>query len=116
MPRKKGKHATPAHLDQFFERDIITQRDYDTFWPAWWKADKRGQSKIVDKLLLKIKETRLGLRKVVCVVTKNKADAKRQAGIIKGRVVRRDAKGRFSKRGHFYQSIYIPAKKKRGKK
>lgn len=95
---------TPAHLDYLFERSIIDEEDYKDFWSQYWRAAAPARKKLVREY----KQLALDLGdsgKVTGVVTKNRRDAASQAKIIGGRVVRRNARGQFSKRGHYYQAI-----------
>ena len=112
MARKK---KTPAHLDYLFERSIIDADDYADFWKRYWKGnagDRKALVREYKQLVIDYGDT----RRVTGVVTKSKRDAASQAKAIGGRVVRRNAKGQFSKRGHYYQAIKKTYKLKRKNK
>ena len=107
------KKKTPEHLDYLFERSIIDADDYADFWKRYWKgnaADRKALVREYKQLVITWNDisesTDYGeTRRVTGVVTKSKHDAASQAKSISGRVVRRNAKGQFSKRGHYYQAI-----------
>lgn len=105
----KRKKETPEHLDYLFEREILQEEDYPDFWQEYWKldrqGDKQGQKDLENQYLQLALEFGDTDTKLAGVVTKFKSDAVAQATAIKGRVVRRNAKGQFSKRGHYYQAI-----------
>ena len=108
-PDKKGRKQTPTHLDYLFERSIIDENDYRDFWQAYWKRDASGRRALVKEY------TQMALEfggRVVGVVIKNRRDAVSQANAIGGRVVRRNKRGRFSERGHYFQAIKKGGKKK----
>jgi hypothetical protein len=115
---KKGGRGTPDELDYLFERDIIDEEDYVSFWRDYWRldkeGDKEGQQSLVNDYISIAQMSFDGLEddededtrpRIAGVVTKNKSDAQEQARIIGGKVVRRDRKGRFSKRGRRYQAV-----------
>ncbi len=104
----KKKHKTPPGLDHLFERRVISEREYGAFWRRYWRGDAQERRALVTETIAQV--ARQG-RPVVGVVTRNRADAARQAqalsdlGTQQYRVVRRNANGRFSKRGTFYQAV-----------
>lgn len=104
MPRKKGKHSTPAELDFLFDRDIISEDDYGDFWKKWWRSSKKEREDIANSYIIQESkdEPQLPLKGVI---TKRRVDAESLAKTIGGYVVRRDSKGRFSSRGRHYQAI-----------
>lgn len=112
MPKKKG---TPEELDYLFERDIIDEEDYVDFWSRYWALNEAGRKNLINEYLERaIDFSGSGITddidigkplKISGTVTKNKADATKQAKIIGGRVVRRNKRGQFSKRGTRYQAI-----------
>jgi hypothetical protein len=103
------RKKTPPELDHLFERDIIDEEDYRTFWPEYWKAKtKRQRDDVVREWTDLAAESG---QPVVGVVSRNRLDAERQAqslndlGDVAYKVVRRNAKGQFSKRGTYYQAV-----------
>lgn len=98
------KHTTPKELDFIFDRHIIEEEAYASFWQRWWRADDRQKENIVNEYLITEADESpfLPLRGSV---TKSRESAEATATAIGGYVVRRDRNGRFSKRGKFYQAI-----------
>jgi hypothetical protein len=114
MGKEKGK-GTPDELDYLFERDIIDEEDYVYFWRNYWRRGESGRQSLINEFLERANELdseEQGELSLAGVVTKNKADAIRQAKSIGGRVVRRNKRGQFSKRGRSYQAIRHGKKKK----
>ncbi len=108
---KTGGRGTPDDLDYLFERDIIDEEDYVDFWASYWKRDEAGREELVNEYLniAAIAEGEQGeggtSLQLSGVVTQVKQTAIDQAASIGGYVVRRDKRGRFSKRGHYFQAI-----------
>jgi hypothetical protein len=105
----KRRKGTPDDLDYLFKRDIIDEEDYADFWESYWKATtQRDKQSIVDRYVEIAAESG---QPVVGVVSRNRLDAERQAqslndlGDVAYRVVRRNAKGQFNKRGTYWQAI-----------
>jgi hypothetical protein len=121
---KKGGKGTPDELDYLFERDIIDEEDYVSFWKSYWKLDmegnKQGQLELINDYTEIAElarqdmtpEEQEELPRIAGVVTTNISDAREQARIISGIVVRRDKRGRFSKRGRRYQAVKKGGRKK----
>jgi hypothetical protein len=121
---KKGGRGTPDELDYLFERDIIDEEDYVSFWKSYWKLDregnKQGQLELINDYTEIAElarqdmtpEEQEELPRIAGVVTTNISDAREQARIIGGIVVRRDKRGRFSKRGSRYQAVKKGGRKK----
>jgi hypothetical protein len=101
------KHETPPELDYLFERDIVDEEDYGSFWEDWYGAKNKSekQNVINDWLELAAKDEEKNTKEIAGVVTRNRKDAERQAKSINGRIVRRNAKGRFSRTGKSFQAI-----------
>jgi hypothetical protein len=105
--KRKG---TPDDLDYLFERDVIDEEDYATFWEEYWKAPSKADKDAVVQEWIDI-AANLDNPVSVGVVTRNKADADKQAqslndlGNVTYKVVRRNARGQFSKRGTYYQAV-----------
>lgn len=115
MPRKKGKHQTPEHLDYLFDRDIISEDMYRDFWNEWWKSSPSERNEMIQFYTGEEEEEPefIETQKEKMMPTISRAEAERQAKAIGGYVARRNSRGRFSKRGKFYQAI---RRKKRGTK
>lgn len=32
-----GRHATPEDLDEYFDRDVISEAEYADFWKLYWQ-------------------------------------------------------------------------------
>lgn len=109
------KRKTPSELDYLFEREIIDEEDYVYFWSNYWRRNPSGQQSLINEFLELAEEFGIqggkGGENLAGVVTKNKRDAIKQAEIINGRVVRRNKRGQFSKRGRYYQAIKKSTKK-----
>jgi hypothetical protein len=107
MGKRKG---TPDDLDYLFERDVIDEDDYAAFWEEYWDAKSKADK---DAVVREWTEIAAGLDNPVSVgvVTRNKSDATKQAqslndlGNVEYKVVRRNARGQFSKRGTYYQAV-----------
>jgi predicted urease superfamily metal-dependent hydrolase len=107
MGKRKG---TPDDLDYLFERNVIDEDDYAAFWAEYWAAPSK---KAKDAVVREWTEIAADLDNPVSVgvVTRNKADAAKQAqslndlGNVAYKVVRRNARGQFSKRGTYYQAV-----------
>jgi len=108
---KKG--GTPPELDYLFERDIIDEEDYGSFWQEYKQAkSKQGRQNVINSYLeLASENEEKNTKQIAGVVTRNRKDAERQALSISGRVVRRNAAGRFSRTGRSYQAIRQPKRK-----
>lgn len=115
---KGGGKGTPDDIDYLFERDIVDEEDYTVFWPEYWEAVSKGKEAEVvreweERAALSMEPVSVG------IVTKIKDEAIKQAqalgdlGAGDYKVVRRNARGQFSKRGGFYQAVRNP---KRGRK
>lgn len=114
---KSGGKTTPDELDYLFERDVIDEEDYAEFWVGYWKAESSPNLQDKDEYInewLEVARLRdggelggigQGELPLAGVVTQFKDTAERQAVAIGGYVVRRDKRGRFSKRGRKYQAI-----------
>jgi hypothetical protein len=105
----KKKHKTPSRLDYLFERKLITKSQYREFWEGYWgETRQRSKDNFVDQFILDLQseESTSG------TITRNREAAEEQARKIGGYVVRRNAKGRFSKTGHSYQAVV----RKKGKR
>ena len=105
----KKRKGTPPELDHLFKRDIIQEDDYKTFWPEYWKAStKKKRDAVIREWTEIAAETG---QPVVGVVSRNRLDAQRQAqslndlGDTTYKVVRRNARGQFSKRGTYWQAV-----------
>jgi hypothetical protein len=113
----KPKHSTPDDIDHLFDREIIDEEDYVEFWQQYWNRDAAGRRELVDDYieLYAGVSTELGgdVKEFpsVGLTTKDKRSAYQQAQALSEltnrdyRVARRNARGQFSKRGHFYQPI-----------
>lgn len=105
----KKRKSTPGELDYLFERNIIQEEDYAAFWEEYWKASPERRKELVTEYIDIAAES--DQTPVAGVVSRNRLDAERQAqslndlGNVAYKVVRRNAKGQFSKRGTFYQAI-----------
>lgn len=108
-PLSKKKHVTPGELDTLFARGVVFEQDYQEFWKTWWGSNENERSDIITDLLAEVVEeqsdTAFDKKGITLHVTKNKDAAEKQAAIIGGYVVRRNAKGQFSKRGRHYQAV-----------
>jgi hypothetical protein len=104
MGKRKG---TPDDIDYLFERDIIDEEDYVDFWTSYWaQSTKKGRLEVVEDFLEIAAQDETKTDKTLAgVVTKTRSVATRQSKLIGGKVVRRNARGRFSKRGKFYQAV-----------
>lgn len=100
MARKR--HSTSPKLDYLFERQIVGEASYRDFWERYRDGDAADRRELVCEYINKAAEDD---KHVTGVVAQSKRDALDQAKRIGGCVARRNAKGRFSKRGHFYQAI-----------
>lgn len=121
---KKGKKGTPPHLDKYFQRNIITEKDYKTFWPAYWKREtQQAKDDYVEKFV-KSKAERGGIIRVPPAISgdvrHSKVSASRDISRlqritpeVKYHGVRRDRFGRFNSRGRSYQAIRNGGKKKK---
>jgi hypothetical protein len=107
------KHGTPEELDYLFERDIIDEEDYGSFWEEWYGAKNKNEKQgvINDWLEIANEDEKKDSKQLAGVVTRNRKDAERQAQSIGGRVVRRNSRGQFSIRGKSYQAIRQPKRK-----
>jgi hypothetical protein len=105
MPRKK--HSTPEHFDYLFDRDIITEDMYRDFWSEWWQSSPSEQNEMIQFYTGEEEEEPEFISENLKhpKMTISKPEAERQAKIIGGYVARRNSRGRFSKRGKFYQAI-----------
>jgi hypothetical protein len=106
MGKRKG---TPDDLDYLFERDVIDEDDYAAFWEEYWNApSKKAKDAVVREWTEIAAESG---QPVVGVVSRNRLDAERQAqslndlGDVSYKVVQRNAKGQFSKRGTYWQAV-----------
>jgi len=81
---------------------VIDEEDYADFWDRYWRGNAAARRELVKEYSQQALE--FG-GPVVGVVTKNRRDAYVQAQQLGGRVVRRNARGQFSKRGHYFQAI-----------
>jgi hypothetical protein len=89
-----------------FQRKVIGKKQYREFWDGYW-GNKRSRDKerYIDKFVselqleLPIKERTTG------TITRSIEHAKQQAKEIGGYVIRRNKRGKFSKRGQFYQAV-----------
>jgi hypothetical protein len=108
----KKKHKTPEHLDHLFLRNVIDKKQYGDFWSGYWEGKRQTEKdRFVDKFIKKLQmELPLGKKKPGNV-TISRLAAQEQADEIGGYVVRRNAKGKFSKTGQYYQAI-APRRKK----
>jgi hypothetical protein len=103
------RHGTPPGLDKFFKRHIIEEEDYAEFWKRWWKGNAKQRDELVNEYIELAAETTQ--EPLASLVTRNRSDAEKQAQALSEttdtnyRVVRRNAKGRFSKRGTYWQAI-----------
>lgn len=104
MPKGKGKKATPPKLDGLFARGVITEENYKEFWAEYWPASERERKEIIKRYIAELAEEEPE-RPVSGTITRNHAEAKRQAKAMGGYVARRNASGKFSKRGTYYQAI-----------
>lgn len=104
MPGKKGKKSTPPELDFLFERALVEEDEYRDFWSRWWKAGKIEREDIIEKYLEEESEEEPETP-LTGSITKVRATAEFQAKLMGGRVVRRNKKMQFSKRGIYYQAI-----------
>lgn len=110
MPKKK--HKTPPNMDHLFDRDLISEADYRDFWDGYWKA--RDKDQYIEDWIGEEEEEEpereitppppIEKPKPHRGKTARKT-AEREARKIGGYVVRRDARGRYSKRGHTFQAI-----------
>lgn len=104
MARKK--HKTPKGLDYLFERKVITKSQYEDFWDGYWgKKRSRDREQYVNNFISDL-QMELPIRKRQSgTITISRVAAEEQAKQIGGYVVRRNAKGRFSKTGTHYQAV-----------
>jgi hypothetical protein len=106
MGKSRG---TPDDLDWLFDRDIIDEEDYVEFWRDYWKSSPKQREQLIQEYVDRAAESDSGVS--VGIVTKNKSDAEKQAqalselGNVEYKVIRRNARGQFSKRGHYYQAV-----------
>ena len=105
---KKSKRGTPEWLDKTFERMHLDRPEMIEFWRGFWKHEgKRAQEHYADQFALKfeaVKEKTPHER--LQAKYKNREEAHIAAATIKGgRVIRRDAKGRFSTRGRSWTVV-----------
>jgi hypothetical protein len=111
----KRKH-TPGELDYLFARHVIDEDDYAAFWKEYWKASEARRKEIVNEYVQIAAEG--SQQPLASVVTRSKSNAAKQAQQLSAttdrayRVVRRNAKGQFSKRGTYWQTIKKVTKKK----
>lgn len=102
MARKK--HKTPERLDYLFERRLISKKQYADFWGGYWEEHgSRNRNRFVDNFVSEL-QVESSIKRSGTVTTSHR-NAVEQAREIGGFVVRRNAKGRFSKTGHRYQAI-----------
>jgi hypothetical protein len=106
------RKSTPEELDYLFERGVIDEEDYVEFWLDYWEADASGRQDIVDYYTaLAASDDNADNVPSVGVVTKVKTDAIKQAQALSEttdrayKVARRNARGQFSTRGHYYQAV-----------
>jgi hypothetical protein len=112
MAKGKGK-GTPDDLDHLFERNVIDEEDYAYFWSEYWRRDDIGRERLINEFMeIASDNEELTGQALAGTVTKIKATAVEQARIIGGKVVRRDKRGRFSKRGRSWQAVNKGNKKK----
>lgn len=104
MRRAKGGKTTPAELDFLFARNIVSEEEYKEFWPRWWHATPNEREDILNEYLEEDAED-FPEQPIKATLTRDKNLAKFQAELINGYVTRRNKKGRFSKRGVYYQAI-----------
>lgn len=117
MARKgKGKHSTPAELDDYFKRGTISEDLYQDFWTEWWatKSD-RIHEEIIERYANESIEERVSeaieegegvdVLPLRGTITRSRSNAEKQAKIIGGFVARRNSRGKFDKDGRFYQAI-----------
>ena len=111
MARTKRKHDTPDWLDKFFERRVIKLEQYADFWDGFWRRRNEDTAR---KYVEEWKKENIEAGVVIpstpkkrrkTYTTKFKKEAERQAKKLGGYVVRRNAKGQFSRRGRTYQVI-----------
>lgn len=104
MARKK--HRTPEKLDYLFERRVISKSQYADFWEGYWnERGKRDRNRFVDNFVSELQIELPTGKKKSGTVTISRRSAMEQAREIGGYVVRRNARGRFSKTGQRYQAI-----------
>lgn len=99
----KGKKGTPEGVDELLAlRDEIDESDYRRYWRRLNRARREGQQEFEreGKRILKELHRETGTGKFDSKAAAEKF--KRQVG---GRIIRRDASGRFSKRGQTFQVI-----------
>jgi hypothetical protein len=102
----KKKHKTPEKLDYLFERRLVTKATYKEFWSGYWgESGSRNRSRFVDNFVSELQGELPLKRRSSGTITISIKAAREQAQEIGGYVVRRNAKGRFSKTGHRYQAI-----------
>jgi hypothetical protein len=98
--KRKG---TPDDIDYLFERDIVDEEDYIDFWSEYWSRNAQGRRELEKEYVDRAAE-----EAGTTLVYRNRADAEKQAQALGNdmyRVTRRNASGRFSKRGTYYQAI-----------
>jgi hypothetical protein len=107
------KGGTPDDIDYLFERDIIDEEDYAEFWSEYWRLDKVGRDLLVSEFIERAGEERdeEDEAPISGTVVNSKLAAARQINAFsklthqKYVIVRRDKRGRFSKRGRRFQAV-----------
>ena len=109
----KGKKGTPEFVERLLNlRDEISEEDYKGIWRRLNRLRRNGRAwasegrKIVKELEQEKEETRarFTVRDFGTLKAARKAAEIRQRDI-GGRIVQRDERGRFSKRGSVFQVI-----------
>lgn len=102
--KSRGGRKTPPELDFLFARGLVEEDEYIEFWPRWWKASPNEKEEIINEYLEEDAED-FPDEPIKATLTRDKNLAQFQAELIDGYVARRNKKGRFSKRGVYYQAI-----------
>jgi hypothetical protein len=109
MAKTKG---TPDDLDWLFDRDIVDEEEYGNFWSEYWSGNQKERDALIQRYVDAAGESGLATTISLGAVYKNdpiaaaqQAQALSETTDITYKVVRRNARGQFSKRGHFYQAV-----------
>lgn len=108
---RKSKKGTPEGVDELINRrEIIGEEAYTNYWKRLNRARRESQSRFEQEGQLILAEL---LRERSSPIFKGKGARERAIEERKrggGYIVKRDASGRFSKRGRTYQVIRRKAK------
>lgn len=98
---KGKKKGTPEGIDELLKRrEVIGEDAYTEYWRRLNRARKESGAAFEAEGRRILKELRQDIG-----IFKSKQDAEAYKSEFGGRIIRRDARGRFSKRGRTFQVI-----------